>query len=249
MLILSKIFIISILILNVLFIFFFVYIQLIELYLCYINISLDNVLTDQFFNLELPFLYPKALNNKERNAIELPNYNRDILIGLILGDIHGRRKSLKKKVATFVFKQSIIHQDYLYHLYDLFKDLSPGIPRLHNHSDKRTEKIYSYLTFNTYSAPCFNELYNLFYKNKIKVIHTIIVELLKPVSLAYWICDDGSYNKVGKYLTLCTDSFQLEEIELLIEVLNKNFNFNCYKLKSGKNHRIIIPTKNLPDLI
>src|SRR6202035_854095 len=31
--------------------------------------------------------------------------------------------------------------------------------------DKRTGKIYTSVTFNTYSLPCFNELYELFYVN------------------------------------------------------------------------------------
>jgi len=43
-----------------------------------------------------------------------------------------------------------------------------------------------------------------------------IFYLLTPLSLAYWIADDGSLNKVGKYVTLCTDYFTLEEILQLI---------------------------------
>ena len=58
--------------------------------------------------------------------------------------------------------------------------------------DKRTGKIYSRISFNTYSLPCFNEFYNLFYSEGKKVVPVNILELLSPLSVAYWLCDDGS---------------------------------------------------------
>jgi hypothetical protein len=67
-----------------------------------------------------------------------------------------------------------------------------------------------------------------------------IFNLLTPLSLAYWIADDGSWNKVSKYVILCTDSYTLEEILKLIEVLNTKFNLRCYKVKCGNAFRIII---------
>ena len=224
-------------------------IQLTELYVSLFSIYLDKLSTDQVFYLELPFIVPNRLSTKERDALVLPSYLKEVLIGLILGDAHGRCKSLKKKAALFIFKQSIIHKDYLYHLFALFKDFCPGVPSLTSYKDNRNDKVYNSVVFNTYTASCFIELYNLFYIDNIKIIPSIIGELLTPVSLAYWICDDGSYNKVGKYVTLCTDSYQLAEVELLIEVLNKKFNLNCYKVKNGKNFRIIIPARSLPILI
>ena len=47
-----------------------------------------------------------------------------------------------------------------------------------------------------------------------KVIQSNIGDYLTPISLAFWIGDDGSWNSVGPYVTLCTDSFTLEEVEL-----------------------------------
>ena len=76
-----------------------------------------------------------------------------------------------------------------------------------------------------------------------------IFDLLTPirrVGLAYWIADDGSWNKVNKYVTLCTDSFTLVEVQQLIEILNTKFNLRCYKTKSGNNFRIIIPSYSIP---
>ena len=47
-------------------------------------------------------------------------------------------------------------------------------------------------------------------------------------------------NKVNKYVTLCTDSFSLEEVEQLISALNTKFNLKCYIVKCNNNYRIVI---------
>src|SRR5439155_14606808 len=86
--------------------------------------------------------------------------------------------------------------------------------------DKRTGKVYSNMYFNTYALPCFVPLYEDFYVGGQKVVPANIGDLLTPLGLVYWICDDGSWNKRGKFVTLCTNSFSLEEVELLINVLN-----------------------------
>ena len=44
------------------------------------------------------------------------------------------------------------------------------------------------------------------------------------MGLAHWIMQDGSYHKVSKGVALCTDSFKIEEVKLLIYVLQTNFN-------------------------
>lgn len=67
-------------------------------------------------------------------------------------------------------------------------------------------------------------------------------------SIAYWICDDGSWNKVGKYVTLSTESFKLEEVELLIETLNTKYDLKPYKIKNGNAHKIVIPSYSIEKL-
>src|SRR5690606_14896702 len=61
-------------------------------------------------------------------------------------------------------------------------------------------------------------------KKVIKVIPSNIVELLTPRALAYWIASDGSYNKINGSITLYTNSFSLEEIHILKNVIFSNFN-------------------------
>jgi LAGLIDADG DNA endonuclease family len=77
----------------------------------------------------------------------------------------------------------------------------------------RTREVRSVFT---YSLPCFNELFDLFYLDGKKIVPSNIAELLTPLGLAYWICDDG-----GRYrntVRLATDGFTLEEVNLLAKV-------------------------------
>jgi len=76
----------------------------------------------------------------------------------------------------------------------------------------------------TRQLPCLNELYSLFYKNKVKFIPENIYSLLTPLAIAHWIKGDGA--ALNKGLVLCTDSFTLKEVYLLQDVLKKQFNLN-----------------------
>jgi hypothetical protein len=75
-----------------------------------------------------------------------------------------------------------------------------------------------------------------------------IFELLTPLSLAYWICDDGSWSKLQRLIILCTESFTKDKVELLINVLNSKWDLKCYKQKRGESYRIVIPAYSVPKL-
>nr|AYE93399.1 LAGLIDADG homing endonuclease [Termitomyces sp.]AYE93413.1 LAGLIDADG homing endonuclease [Termitomyces sp.] len=56
-----------------------------------------------------------------------------------------------------------------------------------------------------------------------KVIPANIADHLTPRSLAFWIMDDGQQVKTGG-VTLCTDSYNKEEVNILREALKNKFN-------------------------
>nr|UEV87053.1 hypothetical protein [Grifola frondosa] len=94
--------------------------------------------------------------------------------------------------------------------------------------------------------PCFNYLWELFYIDKVKTVPLNIGELLTEVGLAFWIMDDGGLGSNGT-LNLHTDSYTLSEVNLLIEVLKRNFNINSRKsLKRPGQWIIVIPKKEVP---
>jgi hypothetical protein len=111
-----------------------------------------------------------------------------------------------------------------------------------------TGNIYTRIWFNTYSLPCFNELYELFHVDGKKVIPLNIGELLTPLGLCYWICDDGSFCKTNRAIIISTNSFSLEEVNSLINVLKTKYNLECTINKQGLAFRIRISSKSIPVL-
>ena len=83
-------------------------------------------------------------------------------------------------------------------------------------------KIDSTIAFKTLSRPCFNEYYDLFYKDKRKIVPKTIQSWWSPRSLAYWIMDEGGLISY-KQTMLCTHFFSISEIELIQEALSKRF--------------------------
>src|SRR5436190_21028213 len=102
------------------------------------------------------------LTKAERAQFILTTEQKDILVGLILGDLNVRK--VKGSVnAKLKFEQGTVHEDYLLHLYDLFKNYCTAPPKTTSRApDTRTGKVYSAISFDSYSLPCFNELYDLF---------------------------------------------------------------------------------------
>lgn len=187
------------------------------------------------------------LSNLERATIILPQNLKDILIGLILGDLY-IQKLTKNGNPNLQFEQGLVNKDYMFHLYDLFKDYCNSEPKISERKpDPRTNKVYSRVRFHTYYLPCFNELYSLFYPEGKKVIPLNIGELLTPIGLAYWAMDDG--NRDRNNFILNTNSYTLNEVELLSSVLKEKFNLDCTLQKHSKDknqYRINIRTKSVP---
>ena len=99
---------------------------------------------------------------------------------------------------------------------------------------KDTGKVYSHMRFKTCSLPCFNKVYDLFYPAGKKVVPQNIGELLKPLGLAYWICDDGSFNKKDRAVVLSTQGFTLQEVNLLIKALSAAHGGSCKHDRSAR---------------
>lgn len=181
----------------------------------------------------------KKFTNAQKDSFSIsPDLHR-IIIGLILGDLYIERK-LTTRNARLSFDQSIAHEEYITSLHDIFKDFCT-LPLRYNtrKPDSRTGKIYTSIVFKTFSLPCFNYYHELFYVNGVKIIPLNIGELLTPVSLAYWAMDNG-YKK-DKNFILCTHSYTLSEVELLIKILKENFSLNCtYHVRNNCQYGIYI---------
>jgi len=110
---------------------------------------------------------------------------------------------------------------------------------------KRTGFKYDSLIFKTLAFPCFNEFHELFYPDGVKIIPSNISEYLTEVSLAFWIMDYGGKTTYGDLL-LHTNSYTLEEVELLVSVLNQQFHLVCKVSQRRPNQwAILIPKREL----
>jgi recombination protein RecA len=92
-------------------------------------------------------------------------------------------------------------------------------------------------TFKSKSHPYFSNLRTLFYPNGIKNIKQDLIKEMDALGLAIWFMDDGCICK--RSYQIYTNSFTLEEVEFLQDVLKNNFNINS---TIDKNRVIYIRT-------
>ena len=141
--------------------------------------------------------------------------------------------------TRFRFKQALSRADYVIYLFLVLAYYCSSLPSLG--LGQRNGKLTTGLQISTRryrlartggGRPCFNELYNLFYNNNIKVIPYNIYDLLTPIALAHWIMGHGA--NLNKGLVLCTDSFSISDVIRLSNVLRIK-----YSLKTTKGLNLI----------
>ena len=177
----------------------------------------------------------------ELSIINLPDDIKSIIVGIILSDGH-IALNFKGKNAYLILNQSLAKLAYVYFVFSFLNHYCQSYPKLS--VSYRLGKPSHTLRIATRSMPCITELYNNFYLNKIKIIKPLIYFDLTPIALAHWIIGDGSYT--GKGLLLCTDSFKIKEVVLLMNVLMIRYNINCTILYHSKKYpRIYISKKQI----
>lgn len=179
---------------------------------------------------------------------------KEILIGVLLGDAHIGKTGLDK--AFISFEQSKNKESYINHLFSLTKENGLALMEDSLKEYKResllnksaTESLY----FRTQSLKALRPLADMFLdESGNKIIPSNIADHLTPRSLAYWIMDDGQQVKKGG-VTLCTDSFNSNDVNILREALKTNFQLTTsIHKKKGKNdalyERIYIWKDSLQD--
>ena len=115
-------------------------------------------------------------------------HNIDIIstiFGLLLGDGYASNRSGEGVIISI--KQSIIHKEYLFSLYEFFflrGYCSNLIPRMYNRTIKGIDKIYYGYEFNTFTFRSFVWIYNSFYKKGKKILPLNMEEFITPLTLA-----------------------------------------------------------------
>ena len=95
---------------------------------------------------------------------------------------------------------SSVNKDLIYNFYSIFKPYVKTGPKfIHRKLNKLTNLEHIDISFSTLKYALFNWVYEDFYvkdgHKNIKIVPKDIINKLTPVSLAYWIMDDGSFSK------------------------------------------------------
>jgi hypothetical protein len=153
----------------------------------------------------------------KNNKFVVSRIQKEILIGLILGDAH-LEQSWNGLSYRMKIEQSLKKKEYVYHLYEIFKNWTLSQAKV-----KRDN-----LFFQTRFTKSLSFFGKQFYKEKKKVIPKLIHKWLTPRAIAYWYMDDGSMkSKQSKGVFFNTQCFTFKEVTLLSNILNKK-----YKLKT-----------------
>lgn len=146
----------------------------------------------------------------------IPQEQLEIIYGTLLGD-----GSLIKQTDNF-HRLSICHSEKqleyikfkLSKLSSIFLQQNPNRnehkPYFFNGRYINTKIQYS---IHSISHPNLTNLYGLYYKNKKKIIHRKILNLLTPTSLLIWHLDDGHLSVKGRRIILSTNCFSLSEVK------------------------------------
>lgn len=170
---------------------------------------------------------------------KLNNEIKDMLIGCILGDAHIGKVGDNKGFITF--EQTIKHKDYVIDIYDKLKNSGIELQdiKYYSRKDSRYNSLNSSIYFKTFNSELLYPFADMFLSStNIKILPLDIQRYLNPITLAYWICDDGQQVKKGG-ITLCTDNYSLAEVEILIKALSDRYNLECsIHKKKGKSEKI-----------
>jgi hypothetical protein len=186
------------------------------------------------------FNFQRFNTNIVRAKNRIGPHNNDIvsvIIGSLLGDGHCNKRIIEG--CRICIRQSSIHIEYLFWLYDFFyiRGYCSNLkPRLYTRKLKNYSNVYTGYEFNTYTFISFSWIYRLFYHKGKKRINKKLENYITSLSLAVWLMDDGGWTGYG--VRISTNAFSYEEIIILTEILDSKFELKCIiqKLSKPKNY-------------
>lgn len=202
-----------------------------------------------YFILTKKGIIRKMFSKEYKNNYKLNTEQREVLIGIMLGDGFLERVKSSYNTRLRVEQSYPEKEEYLLSLFEIFKPMVTNYPKIITRkADKRTGKVYKSLAFKTSALNCLNEYHNLFYNNKIKIVPKNIKEFLTARGLAYWIMDDGGKGSGGQTI-LHTRGFTKNEVIILQDTLKCNFCLITSIQEKTKNQWIIIINKKQVKLL
>jgi len=177
---------------------------------------------------------PRWLTKEEKSKIRLPSEFKQLIDGTLLGD-----GTLKQECNYPAFCVEQKHEEFVRHLWEEFKKLKL-VNELYKKRVKTDQRLNKQgLPYNdsiTYrfascSLPYFQKLMKKWYtisgeidnRGRGKKTKTVPKDLkLTPIVLTYWLSSDGHFS--ASYISLFTNSFQISEVNYLINKLDLELN-------------------------
>src|ERR1700712_2729004 len=194
-------------------------------------------------------LFVRFYRTSKKASMEVSKELDEIIIGSMLGDLTAEKPNLNSN-TRLQFKQSLKNKAYVEHLYSLFQDYCGSAPITMSKFDSRPNKMkeYSAIKFQTLSLSCFNKYKHIFYNEYgTKILPENIQDLLTDRGLDYLIMDDGY--KAGKGFYICTESYTLEENQILVDLFKNKFNLESSVHKVTNGHRLYILSSSRETLL
>ena len=138
------------------------------------------------------------------------------------------------KNARLGFIQCLDRSQYVFFVFNILSHYCSSSPRVT--SGVIAGKRNYGLQFLTRLMPCLTELHSLFYPNGVKIVPLNIYGLLTPIALAHLIMGDGSAARHG--LVICTNSYSVQDVVRLINVLIIRHRLDCKIREKRQNNKI-----------
>lgn len=185
-------------------------------------------------------MHLKAIDEYKKD-LKLTNIQREILVGLLLGDGHLETQNQGKTYRLKV-EHSVAQREYLVWMYEHFKEWTHAAPSLKS----KNGKPFS-CWFTTYSHPILNRYAKLFYRGRQKIVPENLSDFLTPLGLSVWFMDDGSIkSKRHRTYNIHTVGFKKEEQYVLQKTLLERFNMQtALHRQKGRYWRIYIPSESV----
>lgn len=191
-----------------------------------------NMSPDGIYSHRMRHNYIRNNNLRLNPPVELTTYQKNVLIGTLLGDASIRIGSGSKSPGISC-AHGIKQKEYCQHKTQIFNSLGAKC-NYHKRTvpDKRNGKLYEDYTMFIPANPKLIEWYEAFYKGRKKVIPFELLENFNEVSLAFLYMDDGFKMKTG--YSIATNCFTIEELQKFRMFLLEKFSLETTLHKGNR---------------
>jgi len=172
--------------------------------------------------------------NHDLRSTDFSQRQKDICLGSLLGDAY-LRPSGNNAALSFTHGQKQL--DYLRWKYDEFSNFVTAKEFYSCQNEFRGNRPT--FSFSTVSHPFLGWARKLCYPEGRKKVSSLWLSQLSALSLAVWYMDDGSINKRYRTIVLCTNSFSVEEQQLIIEYFKNSWGIEA-KLEPRRNGQFVV---------